>query len=193
MFPVKAPATQIVPVRLQAFILLLLGSLFQTANADYLIQPGDILSISVWNEDRLTLNSAVLPDGSISFPLIGVLNVANQSPRQVKEQLTDKLSTVISDPVVNIEVKEARGNSVYVIGKVNAPGRFVLDKPTDVLQILSMAGGFGTYAKSDEIRILRRNPSGATKVFDFNYEDIIKGKNLNNNIILQAADTVIVP
>jgi len=177
----------------KSLVLLLLLGLVSPLRADYKIQSGDLLDITVWNEDRLTKQSRVLPDGTISFPLVGVLKVSEQSPAQVEALLKQQLSNLLSDPVVNIEVREASGNAVYVIGKVNAPGRFILNKPTDVLQILSMAGGFGTYADTEAVRILRRDASGKTQVFEFDYEKLIRGKDLDKNIVLQASDTIIVP
>ena len=99
----------------------------------------------------------VLPDGSISFPLVGNLQVQNRSPQDVQEELKEKLARLIPDPEINLTVRSVEGNSFFIIGKVNRPGRFPMTRPTDVVQALSLAGGLTTYAKSDSIQILRRS------------------------------------
>ena len=162
------------------------------AEEEYRLNPGDILRISVWNEESLQQEVLVLPDGTISFPLVGILKVANQTPEQVQEELKKRLSRLIPDPEINLTVRAVDGNNIFIIGKVNQPGRFPMTRPTDVVQALSLAGGFTPYAKSDSIQILRRT-GAKQRIFRFDYTRIADGEALATNILLQSGDTIVVP
>ena len=164
-----------------------------SAEGSYTLNPGDVLEISVWNEEALQQQVMVLPDGTISFPLVGILNVASKTPAQVQDHIKQKLSRVIPDPEINVSVISVSGNNIFIIGKVSQPGQVPLFRPTDVMQALSQAGGMTAYAKSDEIRILRRDKRGRLKVINFDYELITKGKALETNILLKSGDTIVVP
>jgi len=154
----------------------------------YKIRQGDILDISVWGDDTLNKQVRVLPDGSISFPLVGQVSVAGHSPADVDGQITTKLKTYLPDPEVNVIVQSTEGNRVYIIGKVNTPGVIPLQGPMTVLQALSISGGFDKFAELDEIKILR-----GKQVMPVNYSDLIRGRNLASNHLLQADDTILVP
>ena len=158
----------------------------------YLVQPGDILRITVWKEEDLQREVIVRPDGQISFPLVGELEGAGQPVSALRKQIESKLEKYIPDPVVNVDVRELRGNTVYVIGKVNRPGNFPVTRNVDVVQALSMAGGMGTYAAANDIKILRRQ-GGKQRAIPFEYGEIEKGENLEQNIVLQPGDVVVVP
>jgi polysaccharide export outer membrane protein len=173
-------------------VLIMIWSMAIDAGEAYTLNPGDILSISVWNEEALQQEVMVLPDGTISFPLVGILEVANRTPAQIQEQIKSKLSRVIPDPEINVTVKSVNGNNIFIIGKVNKPGQMSLIRPTDVLQALSLAGGLTPYAKSDNIRIIRRTDKGQ-QVINFDYTKITAGKALKTNILLKSGDTIIVP
>ena len=162
------------------------------AAEEYRLNPGDILNISVWNEEALQQQVMVLPDGTISFPLVGIVKVAERTPEQVQDELKEKLSRLIPDPEINLTVQAVDGNNIFIIGKVNQPGRFPMTRPTDVVQALSLAGGFTPYAKSDSIQILRRTGSGQ-QIIRFDYTRIADGEALETNILLKSGDTIVVP
>ncbi len=178
--------------RLLAGITLALLSCVSIAQEPYRLNPGDILRISVWNEDALQQEVMVLPDGSISFPLVGILQVANRTPEQIQQEIKKKLSRLIPDPEINLTVSAVEGNNIFIIGKVIRPGRFPMNRPTDVVQALSLAGGFTPYAKTEDIQILRRTGK-KQKVINFDYSKIAEGKALESNILLQSGDTIVVP
>jgi len=163
------------------------------SGAPYTLNPGDVLSISVWNEEALQKEVMVLPDGTISFPLVGIIKVSSKTPAQVQELIKKKLSRVIPDPEINVAVLSVGGNHIFIIGKVIEPGVVPLLQPTDVMQALSQAGGMTPYAKSDEIQILRRDKKGKLQVINFDYDLITKGKALETNILLKSGDTIVVP
>ena len=158
----------------------------------YLMQPGDLLEVSVWGEDYLERDVAIQPDGMISFPLAGVLPAAGGDVRQLQAKLAERLSQYIPDPVVTVSIKDIRGNRIYVIGQVQRPGHFVMNPTVDVVQALALAGGTTPFAALNDIRILRRTGGRLTSI-EFRYGDVEKGRNLQQNIILQSGDVIIVP
>ncbi|MBI5460902.1 MAG: polysaccharide biosynthesis/export family protein [Gammaproteobacteria bacterium] len=158
----------------------------------YLIQPGDVLQISVWREEGLDKEVLVRPDGGLSFPLVGNVQASDRSIVQLQTEIGEKLKRFIPDPSVTVAIKELEGNNVYVIGKVARPGIFPMRSRLDVVQVLSMAGGMTPYAAANKVKILRRT-GGRQTAIEFAYGDIEKGENLEQNILLSAGDVVVVP
>jgi len=159
---------------------------------DYIIGSGDVLYISVWNNEPLTKLVTVLPDGKIYFPLIGEVVVGGKTVSLLKKELEDRISTFVSNPNLSVMVQQVNSMMIYVIGKVNNPGRFVLNTNVNVLQALAMAGGLNEFAKRNRIRIFRKT-KGENKIFKFAYDDVTEGKNLNQNIQLKRGDVLVVP
>jgi len=159
----------------------------------YTVKPGDLLAISVWKEPDLQGPVLVRPDGTFSFPLAGQMDARNKTVQELQQMVTDKLRKYISDPVVTVSVQEIKGNKVYVIGQVNKPGDFVVNPRVDVMQALSMAGGTTPFAALGDIMILRRTDTGLQQALPFKYTDVVRGRNLDQNITLQAGDVVVVP
>ena len=160
--------------------------------ASYKIGPGDRLNISVWKEEGMQQEILVKPDGGITFPLAGEIQASGLTTEQLREVLVSKLKRYIPNPIVTVSVLQSISNKVYVIGKVTRPGEFIATGYMDVLQALTLAGGVTPYADADEIKVIRRTAKG-TEVFDFDYDEVISGNQLEMNIILKAGDTVVVP
>ena len=158
----------------------------------YLIQPGDILEISVWNEANLLRQTLVRPDGGLSFPLAGDIQAAGKSVPDLNEIIAERLRKYIPDPVVTVSIQQLNGNKVYVIGKVTRPGEFVATRYMDVVQALSVAGGMTPFSSVNNIKILRRE-NGKQIAIPFRYGDVEDGENLEQNILLQSGDIVLVP
>jgi len=170
------------------------GTAFVKKAPGYLIQPGDILSISVWNEEELQREVTVRPDGGITFPLIGDLQASGKSIRDLRAEITKGLSTYIPEAAVSLNLKQVVGNKVNVLGQVKSPGEFILTSGTDVLQALSMAGGVTAFASLTNIKILRRDKNTQEQtVIPFNYKKVLRGRGLEQNILLQSGDTIVVP
>ena len=161
-------------------------------DATYTVKPGDILSISVWKEPELRGPVLVRPDGGFSFPLVGEIDARGKTVSQLQVVVLERLKKYISDPVVTVSIQEIKGNKIYVIGQVAKPGEFVVNPSVDVLQALSMAGGATAFASLGNISILRRNGTQQSAL-KFDYSDVIKGRNLQQNIELQSGDVVVVP
>lgn len=158
----------------------------------YRVQPGDILTISVWKEHDLQGEILVRPDGGLSFPLAGDVDADGKTTQELTDALVEKLKKFIPDPVVTVAVKTIGGNRVYVLGKVNRPGEFMFSKPVDVMQALALAGGATPFAQVNDIRILRRQ-AGELHSLSFKYSEVERGKELGQNVLLQSGDTVVVP
>jgi polysaccharide biosynthesis/export protein len=161
-------------------------------DSSYLVQPGDSLQIAVWKEQELTLEVLVRPDGGLSFPLAGEVPAAGHTVDEIRKTVEARLVKYIPDPVVTVAVKVANGSRIYVVGKVNRPGDFPLIRPIDVLQALSLAGGATPFADVNGIRVLRREGDRQT-VFRFRYDEVRRGRELAQNILLRSGDTVVVP
>jgi polysaccharide export outer membrane protein len=164
----------------------------QANELTYLIGPGDELEISVWKDESLSRTLIVPPDGIVSFPLIGGIEVSNLTVKELKEAVTKKLYEFIPDATVTVMLINAASLKAYVIGKVNNPGEFPINLETTVMQLLAMAEGLNPFADQKNILILR-NKDGQTQKIPFDYRKVEKGDALEQNIRLKRGDIVIVP
>ncbi len=161
-------------------------------SSEYIIGPGDLIGISVWRDENLTKTVVVLPDGKISFPLVGELVAEGKTVAKLKLELDTALSRYTADSNVAVEVKQSNSMIIYVTGRVNTPGRQLMVANTNVLQALSMAGGPNPFAQKSKIKIFRQQ-GGETVMFPFNYNEVMEGRHLETNIDLQRGDVIIVP
>jgi polysaccharide export outer membrane protein len=164
----------------------------EPAAPPYTIQPGDVLTVSVWKEKELQSDVLVRPDGGLSFPLAGDIQATGRTVDDVRQLIEKGLKRYIPDPAVSVALKQTGGNFIYVIGKVSRPGQFPFSKPVDVMQALALAGGATPYASVNDIRILQRDAAGL-KSIPFHYSDVERGRELGQNILLKSGDTVVVP
>ena len=158
----------------------------------YIVQPGDLLQISVWKEQDLQGEVMIRPDGGFSFPLVGEFMAKGKTIPELQREVAARVHKFVPDAVVTVAVKQPQGNRIYVMGKVNRPGEYVSNREVDVTQALSLAGGATPFATLNKIKILRRSDAGQ-RAIPFRYGDIEKGRNLEQNILLQGGDTVVVP
>jgi polysaccharide biosynthesis/export protein len=159
---------------------------------DYVIGAGDQLGISAWRDESLTRLVVVLPDGKISFPLVGEVTAAGKTVAQLKAELEQRLARYVTDSGLTVEVKQSTSMIFYTIGRVNVPGRQLMVAPTNVLQGLAMAGGLNQYARRSEVKVFRRQ-DGKTVVFPFDYDEVAGGRHLETNIELQKGDVILAP
>lgn len=163
------------------------------ADEDYIIGPSDVLAITVWKDAELTRTVPVRPDGRISLPLIGELEVSGLTAPAVQRMVTQKLKEYISDPQVAVIVQEVKSRTYSVLGKVVKPGAYELGKPTTVLEAIAVAGGFLDFAKQSKIYIIRPVSGGSNQTLPFDYKKVIKGRNPEQNVELKNGDTIVVP
>ena len=159
----------------------------------YTIKPGDTLMVSVWKEPELRRPVLVEPDGTFSFPLCGQIDAHDKTVGQLQQEITQHLARFISDPVVTVSLQQIKGNRVYVIGQVKTPGAFVVNPRVNVIQAISMAGGTTPFASLGSIKIIRRTATGGQEALPFNYNDVVHGNDLSQNVTLEAGDVVVVP
>jgi polysaccharide export outer membrane protein len=161
-------------------------------DSSYKIGPNDVLSIFVWKEPDLTRDVTVMPDGKITFPLIGEITAQGQTALELKKVISDKLQDYVTVPEVTVIVKESHSQVIYTIGKVTRPGPYPLAPGMTVMQALSAAGGFAEWADTKNILIVRKQ-GGKEMQLHFNYKEFTSGEKLEQNIMLMPGDTLVVP
>jgi polysaccharide biosynthesis/export protein len=161
---------------------------------EYVIGAGDELNITVWKEPDLTRNVPVRPDGKITVPLAGDIQASGLTPVQLEANLTKQLASYVSSPSVTVTVQAVHSQKINIVGEVNKPGSYDLNgPPMTVLDAIAMAGGLRDFAKSKKIYVLRVSTDGKQQRLPFNYKEVIKGEHMDQNIVLQARDTIVVP
>jgi polysaccharide export outer membrane protein len=153
----------------------------------YVIGPEDILFISVWREDTLTHQYGVRPDGKITVPLIKDVQASGLTPERLGEQLTQALGEYFTKPEITVTVVQVNSKKFFITGEVNRTGQYPLVTPITVFDALNSAGGFRDFANRKAIVIVR----GKQRI-KFNYEEVLKGKKLDQNIFVENGDTIIV-
>ena len=160
---------------------------------DYKIGAGDILDITIWKEPDLSREEVLVrTDGKISFLLLNDVQAAGLTPLEMKRNMEVGLKEFVSNPFVTIAVRSPASQQIYILGEVLNTGEYPLTKNLTVLQAFALAGGFTEWASKKEI-ILMRKEGNKEKIFRINYKNIIKGKDLSQNLKLKADDTIIVP
>ena len=168
------------------------------APATSVVDPGyrlgaeDVMLISVWKDEQLTREVVVRPDGMFSFPLVGDCQAQDRTVEEIRADLVKRLTKYIPNPNVSIAVTKVLSYKIYVVGRVNKPGEYLIGHYTDVLQALSLAGGLTPFAAENDIKVIRRVKRDK-EVFLFRYGDMRKGNDLEQNILLQRGDVVMVP
>jgi polysaccharide export outer membrane protein len=154
----------------------------------YIIGPEDILMVRVWKEPELSGGVQVRPDGKITLPLIGELEAAGLTPEGLKNKVVESYSEYINKPEIIVSLLSVQSKKYYITGEVNRPGTFPLVVPVSVLEALTNAGGFKEFANTKKITVLRGG-----KTLKFNYNDVVKGKNMEQNIRIENGDYIVVP
>ncbi len=156
--------------------------------ATFQIGAEDILAIQVWREPDFSRQVMVRPDGKITLPLIAEVQASGLTPDQLAKTLTESLSKYLNNPQVIVTVLQVNSKKYFITGEIQRPGSFPLVVPTRVLEAISAAGGFRDFANEKKIVILRKGQR-----LKFNYKEVIKGKNTEQNILIENGDYIIVP
>jgi polysaccharide export outer membrane protein len=160
--------------------------------AEYVIGPEDVLGINFWRDADMTGDVTVRPDGRITLPLLGDISAAGLTPYALKEAIQKTAAKLLEDPTVTVIVRQINSRKVFITGEVDTPGSYPLVGPRTVMQLIAVAGGLTEYADKKNISIMRVEGS-TTRSFKLNYDDVSKGKKLEQNILLKPGDTVVVP
>jgi polysaccharide biosynthesis/export protein len=177
------------------------ASLSQPANAStskphddsFVIGNDDVLAINVWKEPDISRSIPVRSDGKISLPLVGEVQAAGRTPLKLEQEIAGKLRNYISEPEVTVMVQQINSEKFNILGQVVRPGSYPLTNSAAVLDAIAVAGGFRDFAKQKAIYVLRQNPGGGESRIPFNYKNVVKGKNPEQNIKLEPRDTIVVP
>ena len=162
-----------------------------TRAPNFVIGAGDLLAVTFWREQAMSGDVVVRPDGKISLPLLNDVQAAGTTPEQLAKTLSAAAVRFIDDPDVTVIVKEIRSRKVFLVGQVATPGMIPLTGDMNVLQLIAIGGGLLEYADKKDIVVIR-TASRQEMRFKFNYEDVLKGRNMKQNIMLQPGDTVVV-
>jgi polysaccharide export outer membrane protein len=168
------------------------NSVSTTPAAEYIIGPQDVLRIDVWKEPEISRTIPVRPDGKISLPLLNDMQASGLTALQLSKAIREGLTKFLTSPEVTVTVVEINSRRVYITGEVVRAGALPLLPNMTVLQALSSAGGFTQFAKQKNIYVLR-NEGGTQVKHPFNYKEVLKGKNEDENILLQPGDVIVVP
>ena len=183
--------------------LLLLCMLASTGLAQTTINPGDTLSISVFQDPKLDRSVVVDPNGQIAFPLAGHITAAGLTPQRLEKALRSRLLRNYKDGELDITVglaNVAKPESpeddlkpkVFVTGEILRPGPYAVRQATTLVQAIALAGGLGPYAARRRIQVHRGSGAGEA-IFYFDYKAYESGIDPEKNIPLQAGDVIIVP
>jgi len=165
-----------------------------TAHDDtFVIGKNDVLAINVWKEPDISRSIPVRSDGKISLPLVGEIQAAGETPLKLEQNIATRLKSYIEEPEVTVIVQQINSEKFNILGMVSKAGTYPLVGSATVLDAIALAGGFRDFAKQKSIYILRQNADGSQTRLPFNYKDVIKGRNMAQNIVLQPRDTIIVP
>ncbi|MDZ4141414.1 MAG: polysaccharide biosynthesis/export family protein [Methylotenera sp.] len=187
-------------MKIKTLLWLIVSQLFlmsiSIANAEtsgsYRLRQGDLIQVSVWGEDKLQKESLVLPDGSITYPLAGRVEVVGLTSTEAEKKIAEKLKPYLPDPQVSVVIDKITGNLAHVLGKVMKPGQVMMTGPMTVLDALSIAGGLDKFADRGGIKVIRNTPQGQ-KAIPVYYDQLIRGERLESNITLNPGDTIVVP
>lgn len=161
-------------------------------SVQYTIGPADVLKIDVWKEPELSLTVPVRTDGKISLPLINDIYVVGLTPIDLQKELTKQFAKYIENPTVSVIVQEINSLKIFVVGNVNQPGVLDVKREINVLQAISLAGGFTEWANKRNIKLFRKQ-GGTEQVIKINYNKIISGEHPELNIPLLPGDNIVVP
>lgn len=158
----------------------------------YVIGTGDVLGIKFWQQQELSGDVVVRPDGMITMPLLNDVVAAGQTPQQLSQQIGTIAKRWVQDPNVTVIIRQINSRSVFITGRVAHAGKYPLNGSTTILQLIAMAGGLSEWADGENVTLMRNDQNGFV-TRRFNYKDVIARKNLDQNIELRPGDTVIVP
>ena len=170
------------------------------APSEFPLGPEDVLKVTVWKSQDLSGEVTIRPDGTITLPLIGDVPAAGFTANVLAKRISDRLTEYISTPIVTVQVKEVNSYFIYVLGEVVKPGKYPLKSYANVVQGISLAGGFAPFASKNKIKVLRNVSAGSEGhekkrqiEIPVHYDDILKGTAVPGNFFLRSGDVIVVP
>jgi polysaccharide export outer membrane protein len=160
---------------------------------EYVLGQADLIMIRIWRNPELSVEVPIRPDGRISVPLLGDLQAAGLTTLKLREQIAAGLAKYIEAPDVTVIVTQVNSKVVFLVGEVARPAALPLTGEMRVLEAISIAGGFSTFANRRKISVLRPLPDGSVEQHKFDYYRFVQGKNPGSNLELRAGDTIVIP
>ena len=164
---------------------------------EFLLGPEDVLIVTVWKNTDLSREVVIRPDGMISMPLIGDVPAANLTANILAKRISDRLTEYMASPIVSVQLKEVNSYFIYVLGEVTKPGKYSLKSYANVMQGISLAGGFTPFAKKNKMKVLRVTANGPSEKqqieIPVQYNDILSGSATLGNFYLRSGDVIVVP
>ena len=164
---------------------------------EFLLGPEDVLIVTVWKNTDLSREVVIRPDGMISMPLIGDVPAANLTANILAKRISDRLTEYMASPIVSVQLKEVNSYFIYVLGEVTKPGKYPLKSYANVMQGISLAGGFTPFAKKNKMKVLRVTANGPSEKqqieIPVQYNDILSGSATLGNFYLRSGDVIVVP
>jgi polysaccharide export outer membrane protein len=158
----------------------------------YVIGPDDVLTVVLWREKDMSADVVVRPDGKITLPLLNELQAAGLTPEQLRSAIEKAASKYVAEPNATVIVKAINSRKVHILGNVGKAGTYPLTGDMTVLQLIATAGGLQEYADAKHITVMRKE-DGRDQTLKFNYKDVVRQKNVQQNVLLKPGDTVVVP
>lgn len=167
------------------------------APGEFLLGPEDVLIVTIWKNQDLSREVVIRPDGMVSMPLVGDIQATGLTANLLAKRIAERLTEYMASPIVFVQIKEVNSYFIYVLGEVTKPGKYSLKSYANVMQGISLAGGFTVYAKKNKIKVLRvtgDSPSGKQQVeIPVQYDEILKGNAVPGNFFLRMGDVIVVP
>ena len=164
---------------------------------EFLLGPEDVLIVAVWKNQDLSREVVIRPDGMISLPLIGEVPAANLTSNNLAKRISERLTEYMASPIVSVQLKEVNSYFIYVLGEVPKPGKYPLKSYANVMQGISLAGGFTPFAKKNKMKVLRFTGDGSSEKHQIEipvqYDDILRGNATPGNFYLRSGDVIVVP
>ncbi len=164
---------------------------------EFLLGPEDVLVVTVWKNQDLSREVVIRPDGMISMPLIGDVPAANLTANHLAKRIAERLTEYMASPIVSVQLKEVNSYFIYVLGEVQKPGKYPLKSYANVMQGISLGGGFTPFAKKNKIKVLRSTTDGSSDKpqieIPVQYDEILQGHAAVGNFYLKSGDVIVVP
>lgn len=160
--------------------------------SEFVIGAEDMLTVLFFRDKELSGDVTVRSDGMITLPLVGDVRAEGRTPTQLSDDIKNLAARFLTEPAVNVFVRQVNSRKVYITGEVKMPGMYPLTSPRTVIQLIAMAGGVLEFAKKNDITVLRKDGT-ASRAFRFNYENVARGQSLEQNLELRPGDTIVVP
>jgi len=159
---------------------------------EFQLGPGDRISIQVWRHEDLNMDITIAPDGTITYPLVGQIDVAGQTYGELVKTLQAAIADYYENPQVTVNIVEIKNQKVLVVGEVTSPSVLQLSSQMSILEALTMTGGINASAKTSNVLLIRGGVEQPS-LYTIDVQSIYAEGNTEQMVYLQKGDIVVVP